>query len=194
MQRVMLVLVALLCACDRHTCPLGYFGELPRTVEGQLCIGYSLVDLTLEGPPREVVEGAIPGQQFVFIIFSASARASLGPGTGPAPGERLEIGFPRAVPPTGMDAGSLLLRHPYDGGVLAIETGRRYIAAMSAFPYRQSELWRPQFLASVDENERIVQPFLEFPAGTPVSVVLDPRNVPADLLTRFDAGASHSAD
>ena len=194
MLRSVFILLALLCACERSASPEPLTAFPARTVEGQLRSGASLVDITLAGPPRIGVDVDRPGLRSFYVIFSATIHAGLSPQMGRVASERLEVVFFQTILSPGVDAGTPPVQRTVDGGVLTIESGGRYVAAVLPISYRESELWGPLYLSSVDAQDRIVQPFLEFPAGTPVSVVLAPRNVTADLLTRSDAGTSLDAD
>ena len=196
MLRLVFILLALLCACERSTSPDMLYVSLPWTSESMLRRGATLADITLAYSPRYFYGGPFAGGNerfplYVLVIFSARVNASLAPGGARHSGTPLDVAFPV----NGIEAGVLPLRFNCGGGDAGIDGGHRYLAALQPELPGHPGLWGPaSCLSSVDAQDRIVQPFLEFPAGTPVSVVLAPRNVTADLLTRSDAGTSFDAD
>jgi hypothetical protein len=195
MLRVVFILLALLCACEQSPSPDMLSVNLPRTSASFLARGAMIADITLADSPRLWFSRPfVPGtERFpldLLVIFPVAVQASLAFTAARPSGAPIEVAFPV----TGVEAGVLPLRINFGGGVVAIDGGHRYLAALQPELPGHPELWGPWCFSSVDAQDRIVQPFLEFPAGTPVSVVLAPRNVPADLLTRSDAGTSFDAD
>lgn len=84
---------------------------------------------------------------------------------------------------------------PFDSmqfyGISALAEGSRYIV-VEVSPQVQTAsgvLIIPRRIFRVDTNDRLAEPTLEFPAGTPVSTVMDPSPLPRELVGDPDAGA-----
>lgn len=84
---------------------------------------------------------------------------------------------------------------PFDSmqfyGVVSLAVGSRYVVVEMSPQVSTASgvLISPRRVFRVDASDRLAEPALEFPAGTPVSTMMDPSPLPRELLGDPDASA-----
>jgi hypothetical protein len=92
---------------------------------------------------------------------------------------------------TRTETGTTLFNSAQFYGIGSLVNGTRYLV-VEVSPQSDTStgvLVSPQRVFRVDADGRLAEPALEFPAGTPVSTVMDPSTMPQHLLGDSDASA-----